>query len=125
MRSARTLLSTFLVSAKKWTPARLCNSRLSHTLATDTLALWDHLLDILLTLQPTAALDLNLCHVKTVATLASHPKEVAAEPTMSSLLNTMTRQTVLPRKISMALSTDNTALPTIIMDLAALSDVAA
>ena len=60
MRSARTLLSTFLVSAKKWTRARLCNSRLSHTLATDTLALWDHLLDILLTLQLTAALDLNL-----------------------------------------------------------------
>ena len=64
-------------------------------------------------------------HVKTAATLASHPKGVAAEPTTFSLLNTMIRQTALPRKISMALSTDNTALPTIIMDLAALSDVAA
>lgn len=63
-------------------------------------------------------------HVKMVVTLEFHPKEVAAEPITSSLLNTMTRQTALLKKINMALNTDNTALPMIIMDLVALLDVA-
>lgn len=62
--------------------------------------------------------------VKMVVTLEFHPKEVAAEPITSSLLNTMTRQTALLKKINMALNTDNTALPMIIMDLVALLDVA-
>lgn len=59
-----------------------------------------------------------------VVTLEFHPKEVAAEPITSSLLNTMTRQTALLKKINMVLNTDNTALPMIIMDLVALLDVA-
>lgn len=60
MRSARTPPSTFLDSARKWTPARLCSFRPSLTLETDTLALWDHPSATLLMLPLIAALDLNL-----------------------------------------------------------------
>lgn len=59
------------------------------------------------------------------ATLEYHPKEAAAEPTTFSPPNTTIQQTVHQKKINTALNTDNTALPTIITDLVALSVVAA
>lgn len=64
-RSAPTPPSTFLDSARRWTPARRCNSRPSRTQATDTLAPWDRPLDTLRTPPPTAAPDLNPWYIST------------------------------------------------------------
>lgn len=148
-RSAPTPPSTFLASARRWTPARPCNSRPSPIQATDTRAPWDHPLDTQPTLQPTAAPDLNPWYldspppsihalaafptsffmlpspVKTAATLEYRPKEAAAEPTTCSRPNTTTRQTARPRRINTVPSTANTAPRTTITGPAARSAVVA
>lgn len=70
-RSAPTPPSTFSASARRWTPARPCNSRPSPIQATDTRAPWDHPLDTQPTPQPTAAPDLNPWYLDSPSPLPS------------------------------------------------------
>lgn len=79
-RSAPTPPSTFLDSARRWTPARPCNSRPSHTQATDTRAPWDHPLAIPPTLPPTAAPDLNPWYVSIRLFLRSPSTTILFDP---------------------------------------------